>query len=302
MGYSREKLVEKVISYKGYKESDGTHQRFIDTYNTQSVMPRGYKMKYNQPWCATFVSAIAIELGYTDIIPTECSCYYFINKAKEMGIWEESDSYIPKIGDIVLYDWQDNGIGDCGGVPDHIGYVTSVNGNDIVVTEGNYHDAVDDRNIRVNGRYIRGYVLPKYEDENGAVDVKVEEKPIPTPTPIVVETKPREDKLIVDGHAGTQTIKKLQKYLGTPVDGIISKQLIKYKPIFMAFSTVQFNGKKGDGGSQCIKALQRMLKVPVDGYMGNTTAKALQKFLGVKQDGILGNKTVKALQNWLNNR
>ena len=59
-------------------------------------------------------------------------------QAAAKGIWVEKDNYVPKVGDAVLFDWDDNGVGDNTGAIDHIGLVTSVNGNSFVVTEGNY--------------------------------------------------------------------------------------------------------------------------------------------------------------------
>ena len=38
-----------------------------------------------------------------------------------------------------------------------------VEGNTITVIEGNKNDAVGRRKLQVNGRYIRGYGLPKYD-------------------------------------------------------------------------------------------------------------------------------------------
>ena len=65
---------------------------------------------------ATFVSAVAVKLGYTDIIPTECGCGPMIELFKEMGCWKESDSRKPNAGDIIFYDWDDSGYGDdCSG-------------------------------------------------------------------------------------------------------------------------------------------------------------------------------------------
>ena len=45
-----------------------------------------------------------------------------------MGIFIENDSYVPKTGDIIFYDWADNGVGDNTGVPDHVGIVVTVSG------------------------------------------------------------------------------------------------------------------------------------------------------------------------------
>lgn len=162
----REKIVKIANSYVGCKESDGTHKKIIDTYNRQKTLPRGYKVKYTDSWCATFVSTVSIDAGATDIIPTECSCQKMIDKFKSLGCWKENENYVPKAGDIIFYDWEDNGTGDNTGWCDHVGIVESVKNNKITVIEGNYNNAVGKRKISVNGKYIRGYGLPKYEESN----------------------------------------------------------------------------------------------------------------------------------------
>lgn len=159
----REAIVSEAISHIGVKEGTVLHHKIIDRYNSRKPLPRGYAVKYTDPWCATFISYLAIVMGYTDIIPIECGCPQMITIAKQMGIWVEDDSYVPKPGDIVLYDWQDSGSGDNTGNPDHIGIVEKVVGNTETVIEGNYQDSVRRREIAVNGRYIRGYIVPRYK-------------------------------------------------------------------------------------------------------------------------------------------
>ena len=65
-----------------------------------------------------------------------------INLAKKAGIWVENDAYIPSTGDVILYDWDDNGVGDCTGWSDHVGIVVSVSGSTIKIIEGNKNDSV----------------------------------------------------------------------------------------------------------------------------------------------------------------
>ena len=149
----------------GKKEADGTHKSIIDVYNAHKPLARDYKVKYTDAWCATFVSAVAIKCGVTDIIPTECGCGQMITLFKNLGEWTESDSRTPQPGDIIFYDWDDNGVGDNTGWPDHVGIVESVNGGNITVIEGNKNNAVARRTIAVNGKYIRGYGVPKYDKE-----------------------------------------------------------------------------------------------------------------------------------------
>lgn len=158
----RQKFVETAEAYLGCKESDGSHKKIIDLYNTQKPLPRGYAVQYTDEWCATFVSAIGVELGWTDIILPECSCNKMIELYKAAGRWQERDDYIPAPGDLLLYDWQDNGRGDNTGSADHIAVVVAIIGGTLNVIEGNKHGAVEYRALRVNNRYIRGYCLPDF--------------------------------------------------------------------------------------------------------------------------------------------
>lgn len=168
---TRSAMVGQAESWLGKNEADGSYKVIIDTYNSfAGTLPRNTKMLYTWPWCACFWSALAILLGYTDIIPIEISCYYLIERAKEMGIWIEEDSHVPKLGEAVLYDWQDGtnyATTDNTGTPDHVGIVTEVyeSAGYMVVIEGNYSNAVKKRTLSINGRYIRGFISPKYDAE-----------------------------------------------------------------------------------------------------------------------------------------
>lgn len=160
------KVVKQAQAWIGKKEANGTHKAIIDVYNAHKPLARGYKVKYTDEWCATFVSAIAIKLGYTSIIPTECSCPKMIDLFKSKGVWIENENRTPKAGDIIFYDWQDNGKGDNKGNSDHVGIVEKVSGGKITVIEGNYSTAVKRRTLAVNGKYIRGFGVPKYDKES----------------------------------------------------------------------------------------------------------------------------------------
>lgn len=161
----RQKVVSIAQSYLGCKESDGSHRKIIDLYNSHKPLARGYAVKYTDAWCSTFASAVAIAAGLTDIIPTECGCEKHIQLFKGLGSWQENDAYVPSPGDYVFYDWDDSGAGDCTGSADHVGIVEKVSGQTITVIEGNYSDSVKRRTITINGRYIRGYGVPKYSSK-----------------------------------------------------------------------------------------------------------------------------------------
>ena len=63
---ARQKIVGIMQSWIGLKESDGSHMKIIDIYNGHTPLARGYRMTKKDPWCATTVSAAAIEAGYTE--------------------------------------------------------------------------------------------------------------------------------------------------------------------------------------------------------------------------------------------
>ena len=158
----RQKPVDYLAQYVGIKEGSAEHKAILAVLNNSGLCTR-YKMTVNDPWCATASSAAFIASGLADIFPcVECSCGNMIELAKKAGIWVENDAYVPKTGDAILYDWGDSGKGDCTGWPDHVGLVASVSGNTIRVIEGNMSNTVGYRNLAVNGRYIRGFITPKF--------------------------------------------------------------------------------------------------------------------------------------------
>lgn len=157
----RNKPVAWLEKYNGCTRGSAGHKQILATFNAAY---KGYTMTVTDPHCATTVSAAFIATGLTDIFPCiECSCGRMITAAKKAGIWEERDSYEATTGDAVMYDWDDNGVGDCTGAPEHVGLIVSRSGGYYDVLEGNMSGGkVGHRKLAVNGRYIRGFVVPKY--------------------------------------------------------------------------------------------------------------------------------------------
>lgn len=160
----RNQLIKTAKSFLGAKQGSAKHKELINKFN--QVKPDGWAMTNSAAWCAAAASAFAIKtFGVSKAkkyFPLSANCGTIITKAKKMGIWVESDSHIPKGGDWILYDWDDNGKGDNVGGPDHVGTVDKVSDSKIYVVEGNKSKAVGERILAVNGRYIRGFVTPKY--------------------------------------------------------------------------------------------------------------------------------------------
>ena len=241
MSTTREKLVAQARSWIGCKESDGTHRKIIDVYNADKPLPRGYKVSYTDAWCATFVTACAIKCGATDIIPKECSCNKMIELFKKLGCWVENDSHVPAVGDIMFYDWDDTGKGDNVGVSDHVGIVEKVIGDTVIVIEGNYSNECKRRTLKVNGRYIRGYGVPKYDEvpapvvANVSISLPILRKGSKGAAVKALQallngygfTDANEKALALDGNFGTATLYALKAYQtakGLEVDGYCGKQ------------------------------------------------------------------------------
>lgn len=160
----------------GYSEKNGKFKEILDVYNAHKPLARGYKIKTTDEWCAAFVSACFIRANATDLSGTEVSCSKFIEIFKQKGIWIEDGSQKPKVGDIILFDW-DTKVQPNNGAPDHIGLVEQVNGNTIICIEGNKGEKVDRRTINAGWGYIRGFARPKYSGE-GVVHAPAKKKTI----------------------------------------------------------------------------------------------------------------------------
>ena len=277
----RADVVAVVKSWEGAKQGSATQHKIIDIFNSKVG-----GMSYTAAWCAATASAAAIKAGAASYYPLSASCGAIINGARKMGIWVESDSFVPTIGDWVIYDWADGSNYanyDNREGHDHIGIVVAVGNGTFDVVEGNMGrpPRVGRRRMKVNGRYIRGFVHPRLS----LTDVK------PTPKPVV-------EQLVVDGIGGPKTVRRWQEQVGSAyLDGIISGQ---YKPnhkYFPAITSVTF---EDTGESQLVKIVQHMCGIEVDGYWGLDTTIAVNARLGFKNKKVFDKDSVMALQKTLN--
>jgi hypothetical protein len=196
---------------------------------------------YTDDWCATFVSAVAVKLGYTDIMPTECGCEEMIKLYQKIGCWDENDARVPNPGELIFYDWQDNGKGDNRGYTNHVGIVEKVETGKITVIEGNYKNAVTRRTLNVDGLYIRGFAVPKYDKETATEPAPKAESAVTVKLSVLRkgsegdQVKALQRMLYamgydvgpVDGIFGSKTdaaVRAYQKNKGLTVDGIVGQQ------------------------------------------------------------------------------
>ena len=133
-----------------------SHNDVVAYYNDIKPLPVGYRLRYIDDWCASFVSVVLYRNGYNEIC--ECSVPRMIALAKKHGIYKDK-SYKPKIGDVIVFDWDDTKDGD------HVGIITNVNGGLIITREGNVSNDFCDRHIYTDDERITCYFAIPYEDE-----------------------------------------------------------------------------------------------------------------------------------------
>ena len=116
-----------------------------------------YSYPYRVEWCVIFVSWCADQCGYLDegVLPKMEGVLPLVDWFRERDQWQYRD-YEPNPGDLIFYDWENDGIAD------HVGIVERVENGLIYSVEGN----VDDRCIE-NSHYtgtssIYGFGLPQY--------------------------------------------------------------------------------------------------------------------------------------------
>lgn len=273
----RRQVCTQAARWIGRSEGNASHREIIDLYNEIRPLPRGYKVSYTDAWCATFVSAVGHACGLEKIIFPECSCPKMIALYKAAGRWVEDDAFLPQLGDLIFYDWQDTGTPeDNVGQADHVGLVLQVNGEALTIIEGNCSHAVATRRLQRNGRYIRGYARPDY--------ASVADAPDEAPAVSEPEAQPEQPDTQNVSDPGTVTLPALPEgwhYVPLP-----DLQL-------------------GDE-SEAVRALQYLLRgrgfsvgiFGCDGEFGRQTESALGKYQrdrGIECDGVAGPETWRQL-------
>lgn len=104
-------------------------------------------------WCACFVSWIMNEAGLIEngSVPKFAYCPTGIQWFKEHQQWKPRGS-IPQPGDIIFFDWENDGVSD------HVGIVERIENNIVYTIEGNsINDECRQQNYPVGSIYIVGY-------------------------------------------------------------------------------------------------------------------------------------------------
>lgn len=145
-------MINEARQYIGINESQ--KKQLMDYYNN-FVYPlidkdRKYKIKYSDDWCAMFCSVIAHKCGVKNF-PYEVSVFYMTGLAKKAESFTRDIKEV-KTGDLIVYDWKNNG------TLDHVGIITEVTPNLIKVIEGNYNKTVGLRSVKYPNKEVYGFI------------------------------------------------------------------------------------------------------------------------------------------------
>ena len=116
-----------------------------------------YGFAQREEWCACFVSWCADQCGYIEagVIPKFSLCSAGMEWFESRGQFMDG-SYVPSSGDLVFFDW-----GNDGSV-DHVGIVESVVDGTVYTVEGNSGDKVARCSYPIGYGQIVGYGIPAY--------------------------------------------------------------------------------------------------------------------------------------------
>lgn len=116
-----------------------------------------YGYPYRVEWCAIFVSWVADQCGYIDagVIPKFAYCPEGANWFMANGQWQGKD-YTPTPGDIIFFDWEQDG------VTDHVGIVDYCENGRVYTIEGNRGESCKALSYVAGSSAIYGYGLPLY--------------------------------------------------------------------------------------------------------------------------------------------
>lgn len=163
--YGDKQYVSHVLRYYpfGRAFTSGGNQMIVEIALSQEGNVGGepywswYGFNSRVEWCACFVSWCANEGGYIEsgVIPKFAGCVDGSQWFKNNNRWADR-SYEPSAGDIIFFDWENDG------TTDHVGIVQRCENGTIYTIEGNSNDQCRQRTYNVGSSVIYGYGLPAY--------------------------------------------------------------------------------------------------------------------------------------------
>lgn len=132
-------------TFMGVRQGSRRHKLIVDRYNQIRHLPRGYRVKYTDNWCATFVSFVLYSCGCTKNL-YECSAERLRKKFIKAKLKVDNDKGVKDC--IIWYDWDNNKWAD------HVGIIAAVDKKYYYVIEGNKNKRVEMRTIEKSSKAI----------------------------------------------------------------------------------------------------------------------------------------------------
>lgn len=155
--YGDPEYVPHVLRYYQFAGMGTSGSRLVDIAVSQIGNQGGtpywswYGYKERVEWCACFVSWVAYQSGDLDItIPKFAAVVDGVKWYKDRGQWKDRGQ-IPKSGDIIFFDWENDG------TPDHVGIVEKVDNGIVYTIEGNSNDQCKQNSYSFGSIIIFGY-------------------------------------------------------------------------------------------------------------------------------------------------
>lgn len=240
------------------------------------------------PFCAMGASWTFNQVNATCAGFPGAYCPTMLNVAKSVGA-VLSNKRDAKPGDVAYFNWD-------GGVVDHVGFIEINQGSYVQTIEFNTNNGQVLRRTR-NWNTIEAVVRPNYDGNPS--------NPTTPSTPKPDTSKPTPNRIEEDGWWGKDTTRRLQQYLGTPQDGVVSGQSSSAVQSVNKGGLLYSSWAIGRGGSVVIRALQAKIGMDSeeqDGLFGKNTCRSLQRYLGTETDGYVSGPSlvVRTLQKRLN--
>lgn len=258
----------------GYEEST---QNYIVTEDGEMKGITRYGQWYGDAygdWCAMFVSFC---LNYAQIpetaMPYEASCERWMEQLSrpELDRYEAADTYTPTKGDLIFFDWDDDGVSD------HVGIVAELpedaESGELKALEGNSSDCVryvtyemDDPRILGYGRLPEnpepvsaeeaqsepGFVLTAAADNGTLVRLSGPESSLPFPAEeisVTVEAVVNENAAaLVDAAVADTELENGQLYLFDVRLWHDGQEIEPTGPVVLSFEGVASPGESGTAG------------------------------------------------------
>lgn len=174
-----EDLLAVARTQLGYLES--TTDFIIDADGQQKGYTRygrWYGSEYAD-WCAMYVSFCLHYAGVPEsTFPQEAGCGSWVRALQARGLYRAPGEYTPQSGDIVFFDWQQNG------QPDHVGILEKADAGSLIVLEGNSGNSVRRNSYPTADGSICGYgslneAFKRYRQAQESEAPEIPETPAP---------------------------------------------------------------------------------------------------------------------------